>query len=132
MNPHNEKTCSKCQIPKPLDQFSKRGFSKRGTTKDGLNKWCRGCIREYDRAWRARNRNSKSYELNFDIKKRPKQQKTPETVGMWTPPPFLVWKDELKRFIRVVPKPEKIIEECSNTMRAITQRYDVNPYLSGI
>jgi len=36
------KTCSKCQISKPLDRYSKHT-----TSKDGLSYWCKDCFNGY-------------------------------------------------------------------------------------
>ena len=40
----DEKTCTKCQLPKPIDNFTKRKDSK-----DGLGSWCKNCGNAYRR-----------------------------------------------------------------------------------
>lgn len=40
------KICTKCQVEKPIEEFSKRSASK-----DGLNSWCKPCKREKDNSY---------------------------------------------------------------------------------
>ena len=49
----NVKTCTKCDIDKPLSYFHS---SK--NTKDGFRYWCKGCCKEYGKQWVLRNANN--------------------------------------------------------------------------
>lgn len=49
------KTCGKCDIPKPLDDFAKH--PKRLY---GRQSWCKQCFRTYLLAWSARHRSRKN------------------------------------------------------------------------
>lgn len=42
--------CTKCELPKPVADFSRRSSNK-----DGLCKWCKLCFAEYRRDWRRNN-----------------------------------------------------------------------------
>lgn len=45
------KTCTRCHTAKTLDEF---GAAK--ATTDGLNPWCRQCVRDYQREWARQKR----------------------------------------------------------------------------
>jgi len=60
------KTCSKCIIEKPLEQFSRNKNSK-----DGLQNKCKACVREYDKNYRNENKE----KLKEKIKNQRKENK---------------------------------------------------------
>lgn len=43
------KLCSKCQLDKPLDEFYKQSSSK-----DGLQSWCKSCLRTWEKSYKKR------------------------------------------------------------------------------
>lgn len=47
----NSKTCRKCDVTKPVTEFSRRNTESR----DGLHPWCQECKRAYERAYRVNN-----------------------------------------------------------------------------
>jgi hypothetical protein len=49
------KICTRCKKRKKVDQFYKDKSAK-----DGLATWCKGCTREYDRAYAARKKAEKA------------------------------------------------------------------------
>lgn len=54
-----DKVCTKCQVAKPLEDFSP---SKR--TKDGLHCWCKQCSKEAARVWRKTKPDQ--YKRNYE------------------------------------------------------------------
>ena len=50
-DPDVGKACTKCGQVKPLEEYGRNR-----TRPGGLNCWCKGCAREYNRAYRAANR----------------------------------------------------------------------------
>ncbi len=53
------KTCPKCKR-----ELSREQFSKRSKRKDGLNPWCRGCVKQYNRAYQKTYRKTESGRAN--------------------------------------------------------------------
>jgi hypothetical protein len=45
------KKCTRCSKRRKVEQFHRDNH-----TKDGLSSWCKGCTREYDKAYRERNK----------------------------------------------------------------------------
>ncbi|HXK40274.1 MAG TPA: hypothetical protein VJ837_05565 [Candidatus Paceibacterota bacterium] len=45
------KKCTRCQKRRKVENFHRDK-----TTKGGLSSWCKGCTREYDRAYRERKK----------------------------------------------------------------------------
>ena len=62
------KTCSKCFIKKPLSQFNKGP-----SFKDGLQSWCKLCMKEYKKKYRRENRNTISnYNKQYNLRNKEK------------------------------------------------------------
>jgi hypothetical protein len=55
------KTCTKCNIAKPLEEFGKQSANK-----DGLMYYCKSCIREYHKA-RYADPKYKDYQRNTSL-----------------------------------------------------------------
>lgn len=61
------KTCSRCKVEQPVENFSKGGPAR---SPDGLQYWCRSCVREHNKQYRETRREEiaarkkKHYEEN--------------------------------------------------------------------
>jgi len=59
----NTKQCNTCESTKPLTSFGKLSSAK-----DGLNRRCKDCDREYRRGWVSRNKeHTKEYQKNYRL-----------------------------------------------------------------
>ncbi len=59
------KECLRCNKTKPLSKFSKDR-----TRKDGLAKWCKSCVKKYQRGYNKRNKESVAFKARESHLKR--------------------------------------------------------------
>lgn len=66
------KRCSKCNVEKPYEMFTKQTKSN-----DGLDRWCKFCKKEYKTAWYEKNAESerqKAMKYHYDNYEKNKQR----------------------------------------------------------
>jgi hypothetical protein len=56
-----EKTCTRCKLPKPINEFGRVAKNK-----DGLSTWCKKCNSEYHKKWHSESE-TKVKDLDFGL-----------------------------------------------------------------